>query len=201
MEAGDPRTAQRHFEAAIAINDQQPGPHFGLGVAAEQQGLIDRAAAQFDRVESLAPSYLELRYYRALIAERRGDLDTAAALYRAELELNPRHHRSWLNLSQIHVQRGDHQEAVEALRRAIDADPGRAPAYILLARSLLALDDRSTYPDAEAAARRGIELDAPPELLPLAHYVLADIYNRLGRPADVERELALARQAETAIGR
>ena len=136
-----------------------------------------------------------------MIAERRGDLDTAAALYRAELELNPRHHRSWLNLSQIHVQRGDHQEAVEALRRAIDADPGRAPAYILLARSLLALDDRSTYPDAEAAARRGIELDAPPELLPLAHYVLADIYNRLGRPADVERELALARQAENAIGR
>jgi hypothetical protein len=66
---------------------------------------------------------------------------------------------------------------------------------------LLALDDRSMYPDAEAAARRGIELDTPPELLPLAHYVLADIYNRLGRPADVKRELALARQAENAIGR
>jgi len=201
LEVGDPRTAQRHFEAAIAINDQQPGLHFGLGVAAEQQGLIERASAQFDRVESLAPAYLELRYYRALIAERRGDLDTAATLYRAEVELNPRHHRSWLNLSQIHAQRGDHQEAVEALRQAIDADPGRAPAYILLARSLLALDDRSMYPDAEAAARRGIELDTPPELLPLAHYVLADIYNRLGRPADVERELALARQAENAIGR
>ena len=201
LEADDPRTAERHFENAIEINDQQPGPHFGLGVAAYQQGFIDRAIAQFDRVESLASLYLELRYYRALIYERRGDLGTAKELYQAEVDLNPQHHRSWLNLSQIYVQQGDHQAAVEALRRGVDADPQRAPAHILLARSLLALEDPSTYSDAEAAARRGITLGTPPELLPLAHYVLADIYNRLGRPEDVERELSLARQAEKAIGR
>ena len=201
LEDEDPVAAERHFEAAIRIDDQQPGPQFGLGVAAYQQGQIQRASAQFDRVLALAPAYLEIHYYRALIAESRGDAQAAADLYRAELEINPFHHRSWLNLSQIQAGLGDHQEAVRSLRRAIEVEPERAPAHVLLARSLVALEDPAVYAEAEAAARRGLGLDPPPELRPLAHYVLADIYNRLGRPADVQRQLALAREAERAIRR
>jgi tetratricopeptide (TPR) repeat protein len=201
LEDDDPVAAESHFESAVAINGELPGPRFGLGVAAYQTGDIARAEREFDRVQAMAPAYLELQYHRALIAEARNDPATAEQLYRAELEHNPGHHRSWFNLSQIHAQRGDHAAAVDALRRAVETDTGRAPAHILLARSLLALDDPAGYAEAEAAARRGLELDPPPELRPLAHYVLADIYNRLGRPADAQREAALARQAEAAIGR
>lgn len=201
LEAGDPSAAAEHFAAAVRIDDQFPGPHFGLGVAAYQQGDIGRAAREFDRVQDLAPAYLELQYYRALIAEARHDPQAAEVLYRAELEHDPRHHRSWLNLSQLQAQRGDHAAAVESLRHALDADPDRAPAYVLMARSLLALDDPAQYAEAETAARRGLALEPPAQLRALAHYVLADIYNRLGRPEDAQREAALARQAESAIGR
>ena len=101
----------------------------------------------------------------------------------------------------MQAEQEDHAGAVASLRQAIEADPERAPAHILLARSLLALDNPAGYAEAEAAARRGLELDPPAQLRPLAHYVLANIYNRLGRPEDAQREAALARQAEIAIGR
>jgi hypothetical protein len=61
---------------------------------------------------------------------------------------------------------------------------------------LLALEDPSRYDEAVEAARRGLSLDPPPQLRPLGHYVLADLYNRLGQPEDAQRELALARRAQ-----
>lgn len=201
IESGDAARAKEHFEAAARINDQLPGPHFGLGVAAYQVGDIAAARRAFDRVEELAPRYLELNYYRALIAESADDPQAATKLYRAELDNNPGHHRSWLNLSQLQAQAGDHAAAVASLRRAVETDPERAPAHVLLARSLLALERPDDYPEAEAEARRGLALDPPAQLRALAHYVLADIYNRLGRPEEAQREVALARQAERAIGR
>lgn len=201
LEAGDPATARQHFEAAAEINDQLPEPLFGFGVAAFQLGQIDRAKAEFERVLAVASFFPEVHYYRGLIAESRGNSAAAAESYRAEVEQNPRHHRSWINLSQIHAGAGDHAAAVETLRSAIEILPNLASAHVLLARSLLALDDPALYSEVEQAARDGLSLDPPPELRPLAHYVLADVYNRLGRPQDVERELALAREAERAIRR
>jgi len=201
IEAGDPIAARQHFEVAAAINDQLPEPLFGFGVAAFQLGQIARAKAEFERVLAVVSFFPEVYYYRGLIAESEGDSAAAAESYRAEVEQNPRHHRSWVNLSQIHAGAGDHAAAAATLRSAIEILPNLASAHVLLARSLLALDDPALYSETEQAARDGLSLDPPPELRPLAHYVLADIYNRLGRPQDVERELALARAAEAAIRR
>ena len=200
LEANDPLAARQHFESAAEINDGLPGPIFGLGVAAFQLDQIDRATAEFERVVALGSLFPEIYYYQALIAERHGDVVAAAELYRNEVAHNPGHHRSWINLSQIYAAGGDPAAAVEALRSAITMRPDVAPAHILLARSLLALEDATLYAEVEAAARRGLELDPPAEIRPLAHYVLADVYNRLGQPEAVQRELAFAREAERRIG-
>jgi hypothetical protein len=45
-------------------------------------------------------------------------------------------------------------------------------------------------------AKRGIELGPEPSMAPLGHFILADVYNRMGRPQDAERELSEAKRLE-----
>ena len=118
------------------------------------------------------------------------------AEYRAEVANNPQSHRAWFNLSVLLSDAGDHEGAVEALRQAVAAEPDLAVAHVYLGRSLLLLEDPALYQEALQAAQRGLELGPPLEVVPTAHFVLADLYNRLGQPDSAQREVALGRAAQ-----
>ena len=47
----------------------------------------------------------------------------------------------------------------------------------------------------------GLSLSPAPQVAPLGHYVLADIYNRQGRAADAAREVAQGRALEAGARR
>ncbi|MDX1385309.1 MAG: tetratricopeptide repeat protein, partial [Thermoanaerobaculia bacterium] len=201
LEEGEPRVALQHFERALENSDTTPATHFGAGVASLQLGDVPAAARSFDRVLELAPGFPEVHYYRALVAESMSDPAAAMQEYRAEVERFPSHYRSWFNLSLLLADFDQPADAVEAAQKAVVANPDFARAHVSLGRYLLLLEDPARYEEAVAAARRGLELEPEAEVRALGHFVLADLYNRLGRPQDAQRELDLARQAQQEIGR
>jgi arylsulfatase A-like enzyme/Tfp pilus assembly protein PilF len=201
LETGNPRGALEHFERALENSDTTPATQFGAGVASLQLGDVAAARRYLDRTVELAPRFPEAHYYRALVAEATSDPATAVAEYRAEVANHPRHYRSWFNLSLLLADFDQPAEAVEAAQRALEANPDFARAHVSLGRFLLLLDDPTRYEEAGAAARRGLALGPEASVRALGHFVLADVYNRLGRTADAERELALARQAQQEIRR
>jgi len=196
LDDNDPTSARQLFEAGLSINDAMPSMHFGLGVAAFQLGDMRQAALSLERAAEMAPSYPQVHYYLAQVAEARGDQREAEAEYRAEVANLPQSHRAWFNLSILLSDAGDHGGAVEALRQAITAKPDLAVAHVYLGRSLLMMEDPALYQEALQAAQRGLDLGPPPEVVPTAHFVLADLYNRLGQPETAQRELALGRAAQ-----
>jgi len=196
LDDNDPGSARRHFEAGLVSSDDMPSMHFGLGVAAFQLGDIRQAAQSLERVAEKAPTYPQVHYYLAQVAEARGDKGVAEAEYRAEVANNPHSHRSWFNLSVLLSDAGDLEGAVEALRQAVTAKPDLAVAHVYLGRSLLMMEEPTLYEEAVQAAQRGLELDPPREVVPTAHFVLADLYNRLGQPEAAQRELSMGRAAQ-----
>ncbi|MDE2882754.1 MAG: hypothetical protein OXP70_12915, partial [Acidobacteriota bacterium] len=52
--------------------------------------------------------------------------------------------------------------------------------------------DRGELGEAEETALRGLALEPEPDMAPLGHFVLADVYNRQGRLAEAEREVRRA---------
>ncbi len=50
-------------------------------------------------------------------------------------------------------------------------------------------------------AQRGLEAEPRSPVAALGHYVLADVYNRQGRPADASAEVAKARKLEAELRR
>jgi len=196
LEAGNMPAALRHFDGVIALYDEPVAPRFAAGVAAFEMGDLQRAEQEFERVASLEPDFAEVHYYRALLREGRGDLDGALAMYQRAVEVDARDYRSLFNMALIFIDaRGEHAAGVAALRRAIQANPDLDRAHIYLGRSLVFLADPATYPEAERVLLRGIELEPPAGLLPMAHLTLAELYRRTGRPQEAQRHQALGERA------
>ena len=119
---------------------------------------------------------------------------TAEREYLEELELHPDTFKAAFNLSRLYAQIGEKQLEIDALRQALDGNPKFADGHFFLARALLA--SGGSLDEAARLARKGLELAPTSERAPLGHYVLADIYNRRGRPGDAAREVAMARALE-----
>jgi tetratricopeptide (TPR) repeat protein len=196
LDANDPAAALQHFEAGLATSESMPAMHFGLGVASFQLGDLRQAAQSLERAAELAPAYPQVHYYLAQVAEARGDATAAKTEYRAEVANHPRGYRSWFNLSVLLSDEDDYEGAVAALRQAIAARPDLAVAHVYLGRALLMMEDPALYAEALEAAQRGLDLGPPPSVVPTGHFVLADLYNRLGQPDAAQRELARGRAAQ-----
>ena len=49
---------------------------------------------------------------------------------------------------------------------------------------------------AETAAQKGLTRKPQPSIAPLGHYVLADVFSRMGRENEAARQVALAKRLE-----
>ena len=88
-------------------------------------------------------------------------------------------------------------EAVTHFRAAVDKNPAFGTGYLYLAKALLDTNDLN---GAEQAAMRGLGATPDAGMVPLGHYVLADVYSRLGREAEAARQIAAGKRAERTAG-
>jgi predicted Zn-dependent protease len=79
----------------------------------------------------------------------------------------------------------------------VDRNPGFGTGYLYLAKTLL---DANDLTGAEQAAKRGLDSKPDAGMVPLGHYVLADVYSRLGREAEAARQIAAGKRAEHPAG-
>jgi arylsulfatase A-like enzyme/Tfp pilus assembly protein PilF len=194
LDKGDVARAEQNFKEALAIDPRVAAARNALGVIAFRHG--DLATAEREARAALAQkSDVRLAHYNlALIAEERNDAATAEAEYRKELELHPDAYRAAFNLSRLYERLGKSQEQVAALKKAVEINPDGPEANTFLAKAYL--DGGTNFQEAVTLARKSIEVAPRGSLASLAHYVLADLYNRLGRPQDAAREVSAGRALE-----
>ena len=153
-----------------------------LGIVAIREGDFARGEKEIEAALAAKPDVRLAHYNLALLAEQRHDLTTAIKEYRAEIDLHPDSYKAWFNLGKVYESVGDRVRQEEAFRKAIDANPDFAEGYLYLAK--LYLESGQKLDEAVELAKKGNTLHPRPDIAPLGHYLLADLYNRLGRPAD-----------------
>ncbi|MGH9460809.1 MAG: sulfatase-like hydrolase/transferase, partial [Vicinamibacteria bacterium] len=139
------------------------------------------------------PDLPSAHYNLALIREAQGDIPGAIAAYERDLEVAPRNFRAHFNVAKLYGQAGESEKMVEHFERSIELNDQFAIGHLYLSKHYL---DTGDLERALELAKRGIELDPEPSMAPLGHFILADVYNRMGRPQDAERELSEARRLE-----
>ncbi|HUL76262.1 MAG TPA: sulfatase-like hydrolase/transferase [Vicinamibacteria bacterium] len=193
LDLGRDREARATFEEALKHNPKMGAAYNSLAALAFARGDLGEAERLVRRGLELEDDLRSSRFNLARIVEARGDVEGAERLYRDELSLYGDNGRARFNLAQLLRQRGDRAGFLAELQAATERSPDFSPPYFFLAREELGAGRLDAAAD---LARRGLAVDGRSAMAPLGHYVLADVYNRQGRPADAVAEVAKARKVE-----
>jgi arylsulfatase A-like enzyme/cytochrome c-type biogenesis protein CcmH/NrfG len=198
LDIGRVRDAEQTFGEALKHNPKMGAAYNSLAALAFSRGELAEAEQLVRRGLGLEEDLRSSRFNLARIVEARGDVKEAERLYREELSVYADHGKARFNLAQLIRQRGDRAGYLGELRAAIEKAPEFSPPYFFLAREELGAGRLDAAAD---LARRGLETDDRSPVAPLGHYVLADVFNRQGRHADANAEVAKARALEAKLRR
>jgi arylsulfatase A-like enzyme/Tfp pilus assembly protein PilF len=194
MDRGDLVRAEQSFHQALEINPHLASAKNALGVIVLRRGDAVEAERLIREAIGLKADVRLAHFNLALVAEQRGDVAGAEREYVEELKQHPDAFKSAFNLSRLYEQVGDREGQIGALKQSIDANPRFAEGHIYLAKAYL--ESGANFAEAIQLAKKGVELAPKSAFAPLGHYVLADLYNRLGRPQEAAREVGLGRALE-----
>jgi len=158
--------------------------HVALGELAPAQSELEKAI-------ELDPKLKDAHYDLGLVLEDKGDAEGARRAYEKEIEVAPENFLAHFNLAKLLSADGKAPEMIDHLEKAIAVNPDFAVGHLYLANAYL---EQGNLERAIKLARRGIALGPEPSLVPFGHFILADVYHRLGRAEDAAREMALARK-------
>ncbi|MFO7691449.1 MAG: sulfatase-like hydrolase/transferase [Vicinamibacterales bacterium] len=199
LDRGDIDRAEQVFRQTLELDPKVASATNALGVIAYRRGDAIAAEKLIREAIAVKEDVRLARFNLALLAEGRGDLLAAEREYLEELKLHPDSYMAAFNLSLLYERTGQRDLRIDALKQSIDGNPAFAEGHIFLAKAYL--ERGSNLSEAAELARKGLTLTPSPEVEPLGHYVLADIYNRQGRPTDAAREAAQGRALESRLRR
>jgi tetratricopeptide (TPR) repeat protein len=190
---GDFAGAAATLEEGLKLDGDRSAFLVKLGEARLELKQLDAAQAALLDAVKLKPAQAMAHYDLGLIYEERGQWRDAMVAYEAEITLSPKLYQPHFNLAKLLSRDGRAAEAVTHFRAAVEKHPGFGTGFLYLAKALLDVDDLTA---AEQAAKKGLDSKPDAGMVPLGHYVLADVYARLGREADAARQIAAGKRAQ-----
>jgi tetratricopeptide (TPR) repeat protein len=194
---GDFAGAAETLEKGLPLASDRSAFLVKLGEARLELKQLDAAQKALLEASKLKPDQSMAHYDLGLLYEARGQWRDASTAYQAEIAISPKLYQPHFNLAKILTREGRTADAVTHFRAAVDKNPEFGAGYLYLAKALL---DANDLTGAEQAAMRGLDSKPDAGIVPLGHYVLADVYSRLGREAEAARHIAAGKRAERAAG-
>jgi tetratricopeptide (TPR) repeat protein len=183
------------LDKGISIDPEHSAlAHNLLGLAYLDQKMLDLAEKEIHIALKMRPRIPDAHYNLGLLYEYKGDIPRAIEEYKEEIEIHPAAYPAHFNLALVYAKQGKLREQVTELKDAINSNNKFARSYLFLAKAYMDLNEN--FNEAISLAKKGLELEPEAESAPLGHYVLADIYNRLGRMAEYTAEVEKGRALE-----
>lgn len=133
--------AQKHFQAAIATNSNEPLARLGFALALIQKGKINEGRAQMEMAVLLDPTSSLLRSYLGKTYATQNQNDWADTQYQLAKNLDPNDPTPWFYQAHLKHEENKPGEALRLITTAIEKNDNRA---VYRSRMLL---------DSDAAAR------------------------------------------------
>jgi tetratricopeptide (TPR) repeat protein len=149
-----------------------------------------RKALSIERSIALNNAHFNL----ALLHEARGQFDLAVQEYKREQEASPYNHKPDFNLGLLYAKSKDNERAISEFESCIEKNEEFADVHVFLAKAYM--DTGRDLGKAVELAKRGLKLEPEKRTEILGHFVLADIYNRLGRHQDSQVHVNRARELQ-----
>jgi tetratricopeptide (TPR) repeat protein len=162
----------------MELNPYSASAYSALGGIYVIQDKIEEAEKNLQKAADFNPKLLNVHYNFAQLHEKKGDLLQAAEEYKTELDNIPHNFKASFNLSRVYRLLGQEEEELHYLKKTIEIAPRFPLSYFYLAR--IYLNRGQNFEEAVSLVKEGIDLEPDKKDLPLAYFLLADLYNRLG---------------------
>ncbi len=127
LQTGDHMKAEENFRTAVAMREENPYAHYGLGATLLNQNRIEEARAAFERCIQLDSNKAEAHVFLGNIAGQSNDLPKAEEHFNSAVKINPTLSEPYYNLALIKRSGGDTALARDYYNKAIQngaiADP------------------------------------------------------------------------------
>jgi len=196
---GELDKAMRYLKSAVTIDPEAPVFHNNLGAVYLKREMLDEAENEIKTALSIERSIplFNAHFNLALLHEARGDFNLAIVEYKKEQETSPFNHMPDFNLGLLYAKAKELEKAIKEFKSCIEKKEEYADAYVFLAK--VYMDNAMDLNEAEKLAQKGLELKPELRASILAHFVLADIYNRLGRYEESRQHVDKARELQKTL--
>ncbi len=195
MKMDDIDKAIFYLQKAIDLEPERSSmAHNLLGTAYLEKKMLEQAEAEFKKALEMRLHIPDGHFNLALLYEERNDLRKAVEEYKKEIELHQAAYPAHFNLAKLYVKTGSLHKGIEHFKEAIKHKKDFANGYLFLAKAYLDLGEN--FDEVVRLAKKGLELAPESEYAPLAHFILADIYNRLGQTDKYHKELRKGQQLQ-----
>jgi tetratricopeptide (TPR) repeat protein len=142
------------FRRAARVEERFHYPHWQLGVALTDSGLLEQGEEALRKAVKLDDEYYEARVDLAANLRRQGRLEEAEQMLQPALALQRTNPRAYLQLARVQVARNQFERAEDVLRDGI----ARFPYEQLLGELITLLTARGRAEEAAVPAARYLEL-------------------------------------------
>ncbi|HEV7238742.1 MAG TPA: sulfatase-like hydrolase/transferase [Thermoanaerobaculia bacterium] len=172
---------------AVGIQPKLSRSRLNLAAALIVAGELVEAEQHLNAIVTEYPKFPLAHFHIALLRERQRRPLEARKEYEAELANQPRSVVARFNLGDLLLRLGDSAGAAKQMRVLIQQEPESARPYLLLGQALLT---RGELGEVERLARAGLDRAREAELKALGYFLLADVYSRQGRRAELREAVA-----------
>ena len=146
--AGQGSAAQREYERASRLDEDDPYPRFAIAGMLARDNVLDQATAELEHLRERHPNFVPGLTGLATLYQQQHHWQEAASIYGELAELEPWNPEHLNNLGTMYVQVGYYDQATKALEAALSIDP----SYKLAADNLESLRAKGLAPGAPAGA-------------------------------------------------
>ena len=198
-EKGQLEEAKNYLKSGIAIDPESPWFHNNLGAVYLKMNMFDEAEQEIEKAQSIERSVplLNAHFNLALLHEARGERDKAILEYKKEQEISLFNCMPDFNLGLLYTKSKELDKAIKEFESCVEKNEEYGSAYVFLAKAYM--DTGRDLNEAAQLAEKGISLTPDSKTTVLAHFVLADIYNRLGRYQESQQHLSKAKQLQKSL--
>lgn len=181
----------------VEIQPKLTRSRINLAAALVGVGQLAEAERELNEIIRQYPKFPLAHFHLALLREQQGRIAEARAAYETELANHPKSTVARFNLGNLLLRLGDGAGAEQQMRTLISQDPEGPRPYLLLGRILLTRPGQ--LGEVEKLARAGLERAREAELKALGYFLLADVYSRQGRRAELEDAVQKGRYYQARI--
>jgi len=198
-EKGQFEEAKNYLKSGVEIDPDSPWLHNNLGAVYLKMNILSEAEQEIQKALNIERSIplLNAHFNLALLHEARGERDKAILEYEREKEVSPFNYMPDFNLGLLYAKSKKLDKAINELKSCIQKNEEFGDAYVFLAKAYM--DTGRDLEEASQLAEKGINLNPELKTTVLAHFVLADIYNRLGRGNESRWHVEKARELQKTL--